>query len=86
MTTSSSITSRGVKVRLSRAGVNYTALTITERDEVSRPIDLDSTGPWRRRTIVDIAGPQDTRWQASLVLMESGLACAPYGDHDQWSQ
>ena len=47
MTTPPSITSKGVKIRLSRAGIDYAALSITEHEEVSRSIDFERTGPWR---------------------------------------
>ncbi|WP_460462895.1 hypothetical protein [Arthrobacter pigmenti] len=53
---------------------------------MSRSIDFDRTGQWRRRTVVHISGPKHARRQASTILLDGGLACAPYGDHDQWSR
>lgn len=78
------LTARAVKTRLTRAGVDYKPLTITEREEVSRIVDLDASGPWRRRCVVTISGPRDARWAASRILYDAGLGCAPFGDHDVW--
>jgi hypothetical protein len=79
--TAKALTARGVKTMLSRAGVDYSALTIT--DDPAVWTDLE-TG--RRSTSVKIEGPKEARWQAQVVLFDKGLSNAPYPDHDEWSR
>lgn len=81
---SAQLTARGVKMRLSRAKVDYSALTITERVINSRRVDLDETFPWLELNMVTISGPRDARRAADNVLFDSGLCCAPYPDRSEW--
>jgi hypothetical protein len=78
------LTARGVKMRLSRAKVDYSALTITEGVVTSRRVDFDGSGPWRALNVVTIAGPREARRAASEVLYDAGLSCAPYPDRGEW--
>lgn len=84
----SGLTARGVKARLTRAGVDYSALIITEHDEVSRMVDVDHSGPWRRRTVVKIQGPREALRTADNALFWSAgsLSCSPCGDVSTWSR
>ena len=84
MTTSPVVTARGLKIRLARTGFDYSALTFAERDETFRKVDFDSTGAWKRRTVVTVTGPKANRRRAALVLFDTGLGCAPFQDHDDW--
>lgn len=79
-----SLTVRGIKTRLTRAGVDYSALTITCQNQTSRTVDIDHTGQWKRRAIVIVSGPREARRPASNVLFDGGLSCAPYPDRDEW--
>jgi len=82
---SSTITVRGVKQRLSRAGIDHSALTITEEVVRYRQVDFNYTGPWQNKTMVTITGPKPVRRAASDVLYDAGFANAPYPDHDEWA-
>ena len=76
------LTARGVKTILSRAGVDYSALTITHDPAVWTDLE---TG--RQSTSVRIEGPQQARRAAWDVLFFSrDLACAPYPEYDMWSR
>ncbi|GAB3535833.1 hypothetical protein GCM10027403_14620 [Arthrobacter tecti] len=78
------LTARGVKARLTRAGADYRHLDITDGAEVSRLVDVDRTGPWRRQTVVTITGSREARREADDVLFWAGLSCAPYPDRSIW--
>lgn len=73
------LTARGVKNMLGRAGVDHSALTIT--DDPAIWVDLE-TG--RASNSVKIEGSDDDRWAADRALSERGLACAPYPEYDMW--
>lgn len=77
----SKLTTRGVKVMLTRAGVDHRGLTFTEQDQTARTVDFDSSGPWVQQATVTISGgtkvQRDAAWS---VLFEAGLSCAPYPD------
>jgi hypothetical protein len=75
------LTARGVKAMLTRAGVDYSALTIT--DDPAVWVDVE-TGVGT--TSVVVRGPKPQRHQVGAVLYEKGLACAPYSDYDMWSR
>jgi hypothetical protein len=74
------LTARGVKVILSRAGVDYSALTITDDNTLWTDVE---TG--RQGTSVVISGPTEARRRAARVLFDRGFATAPYPDRDEWS-
>jgi hypothetical protein len=75
------LTARGVKMMLARAGVDYSALTVTEDPAVWTDLE---TG--RQSTSVKIEGPEEARWQAALALYSHGLSNAPYPEYDMWSR
>ena len=76
------LTARGVKTMLTRAGVDYSALTITEDPAVWTDLE---TG--RQGTSVKIEGPKEQREAAWDVLFyRDGLGCAPYPEYDMWSR
>ena len=77
----SKLTARGVKLMLTRAGVDYSGLEIT--DDGTRWRDLE-TG--QVHTNVVIKGPEEARTRAFHVLFDRGLSVAPYPDHDEWSR
>lgn len=78
------LTARGVKTRLTRAGIDHTALTITDKAQTARQVDINFSGPWQRRNVVLIHGTKEQRRPAFHALFDAGLACAPYPDHDEW--
>jgi hypothetical protein len=80
------LTARGVKMRLTRAKVDFSTLTITEEVVTCRRVDVDFSGPWRERNTVIVAGPKDERRDAWWALFNSGLSCAPYPDRDEWTR
>lgn len=80
------LTARGVKMMLTRSGVDTTGLTITEQQQTVRTVDLHYTGPWRRQNSVTVAGSKDARRPARDALADRGLWCAGYPDHDEWSR
>lgn len=84
----SALTARGVKQMLTRAGVDYAALTITDRTVTARRVDIDYTGPWQTTNQVIIEGPNDARRAAFDVLFwgRRALSVAPYPDRDEWSE
>lgn len=77
----SKLTTRGVKVMLTRAGVDHQGLTFTEQDETTRTVDFESPGPWVQQSTVTISGgskaQRDAAWS---VLFGAGLSCVPYSD------
>lgn len=76
------LTARGVKAMLTRAGVDCSALTITEDPAVWTDLE---TG--RQSTSVKIEGPKEQREAAWDVLFYGrGLGCAPYPEYDMWSR
>ena len=77
----STLTARGVKMMLARAGVDYSALEIRDDPTVWRDLE---TG--RASTNVIIEGPAEPRRQAFHALLDRGLSVAPYPDHDEWSR
>jgi hypothetical protein len=75
------LTARDVTAMLDLAGVDYSGLDITEDDAVWT--GLDGGNP---RTSVIIRGPKEARDQVWPALEGGGLACAPYGDRDEWTR
>jgi hypothetical protein len=75
------VTARGIKAMLTRAGVNYSALTITDDSAVWTNLE---TG--RSTTSVKIEGPKDIRSKVWDALEDRGLVCAPYPEYDMWSR
>jgi hypothetical protein len=75
------LTARGVKMMLTRAGVDYSALTITDDPAVWTNVE---TGVGH--TSVVIAGPKEARSRAAGVLYGKGLGNAPYPEYDMWSR
>lgn len=65
------LTVRGVRSRLTRAGVDHAPLKITQ---------------WGDYVRVDSDGCDDDirRRAASDVLFDAGLSCAPYPEYDLW--
>jgi hypothetical protein len=78
---SKTLTARGVRTILGRAGVDYSALTITDDPAVWTNIETGKSG-----TSVRIDGPKEARLKAFHVLFEKRLANAPYPDCDYWSR
>ncbi len=75
------LTSERVRTMLADAGVDHSRLTITDDPDVWTDIE---TG--RSSTSVRIRGPRHDRLAAAGVLFAHRLACAPYLDHDEWSE
>lgn len=71
------LTARGVRTMLTRAGVDHSQITITERR-------VEVLWAGTTRTQVTITGPRDARRAAGLALYERGLTCAPYPDRSEW--
>lgn len=75
------LTTRGVKVMLTRAGVDHQGLRFAEEEQTARAVDFDASGPWVQEPTVTISGgtkaQRDAAWSA---LQEAGLSCAPYPD------
>ena len=84
MMAGTALTARGVKSRLARAHVDCSSLTFTESERTFCEVDVDHIGPMQRRIVVAVTGPKDTRREDALILFDSGLGCAPFGDHDDW--
>ena len=75
------LTARGVKTLLTKAAVDYSALTITDDPDVWVNIQ---TGIGN--TSVKIEGPREARKKAWWVLFNRGLSNAPYPEYDMWSR
>ena len=76
------LTARGVKAMLTRAGVDYSALTITHDPTVWTDLETGA-----QSTSVKIEGPKTQRETAWDVLFyRPGLGCAPYPEYDLWSR
>lgn len=76
------LTVRGVKTILTRAGVDYSALTIIHDPAIWTDVE---TG--RSSTSIRIEGPKEAReaaWDA--LFYGHGLGCAPYTEYDMWSR
>jgi hypothetical protein len=84
MSPAKELTARGVKVRLTRAGVDRSKLEITDVMQRFRHVDLHMTGAWKRRNTVVITGTRDERRKADDVLSSAGFWCAPYPDRSEW--
>lgn len=79
-----SLSARSVKQMLTRAGVDWRGLTITEEQTTAR--DAWNGGPWETYTQVRIEGPkllQNTAW---WVLFGKGLAHTGYPEYSLWSK
>lgn len=79
-----SLTARGVRLRLTRAGVDYSALSIVE--QTTRARDAWNGGPWETFTEVKISGPKVALDAAYWALFATGLSVAGYPDHSIWSR
>jgi hypothetical protein len=75
------LTARGVKRMLTRAGVDHSALTITDDSAVWANLETGATS-----TSVVIRGDDEARRQAFGVLFSAHYACAPYPEYDMWSR
>jgi hypothetical protein len=75
------LTARGVKTILSREGVDYSALTITDDPTVWTDIETGASS-----TSVKIEGPREARSAAGAVLYGRGFGNAPYTGYDMWSR
>lgn len=79
----SSLSARGVKQMLSRAGIDYRDLTITEHQVTAR--DAWNGGPWQTYTEVKIEGPKESHDRAYWALFtKPGLMSAPCGGASSW--
>ena len=81
MSTPRPLTARGVKVILTRAGIDHSVLEITNDYTVWVSIE---TG--QRSTSVIISGLTSERRAAAAVLYDKGLSNAPYPEYDSWSR
>jgi hypothetical protein len=75
------LTARGLKAILTRAGVDHAALEIRDDPAIWTNVETGERG-----TSVVVSGPEEPRRQASRVLYDRGLACAPYSGRDEWSR
>lgn len=76
------LTARGIRMMLTRAGIDHSALTITDDPAVWTDLETGT-----RSTSVKIEGPKATRWRVAFeVLYEKGFANAPYPQYDLWSR
>jgi hypothetical protein len=75
------LTARGVKMILTRAGVNHSELKIFADPTIWRDIE---TG--RTHTYIVISGPARARKLAASVLYGRGLQNAPYPEYDSWAR
>jgi len=76
-----SLTASEVDAILVLAGVDSSALTISDDPAVWTNIETGENG-----TSVRIDGPEETRRAATAALWEARLSHAPYPDHDFWSR
>jgi hypothetical protein len=76
------LTAGEVKAMLDQAGIDHSALTITDDPEVWVDIETVAGGS---HTSVKIAGPQEQRQKAFGVLFAGGLGCMPNDEYDLWS-
>ena len=83
-----SLTARGVKQTLSRAGIDWRSLTITEEQTTARcwSDGCDGFGPWDTYTEVRLAGPKEDHSRAYWALMSAGHSVAGYPDYSLWSK
>lgn len=75
------LTARGLKAILTCAGVDHSALQVRDHPPVWTNVETRE-----RSTSVIVSGPTGPRQQAFHALFDSGLACAPYPDRDEWSR
>jgi hypothetical protein len=81
-----SLTIRGVKRRLTAAGVDWSPLNFSEQRVTSRTW-RDATGSWGQPetyTEVRIEGPKDARDKAYWALFTKGLSVAGYPEYSLW--
>ncbi len=86
MSAPKTLTARGLKQMLTRAGVDHAQLEFAEQQVTARRLDVDYTGPWEKVTQVVVTGPKECRTAAFHVLFDKGLSIAPYPDRDIWSR
>jgi hypothetical protein len=85
MTAPTTITARGIRQRLTRAGIDpERLLLITDHPTRGRVLDFDYASPWQEYNEVRISGPREVRHQASSYLLDVGLSLAPYSDRDSY--
>jgi hypothetical protein len=75
------LTARGLKGMLTRGGVDHSDLQVGDDPAVWEDVETGERG-----TSVVVSGPKEARRQASHVLYDHGLSCAPYPDRDMWSR
>jgi hypothetical protein len=82
-----SLTILGVKRLLTRAGIDYSQLTITQsRVTASYLGDGLRFGPWETYTEVRLDGPRELRREAENALFYAGYSSAPFPDYSLWSK
>jgi hypothetical protein len=81
MTSHRPLTARGLKAILTRAGVDHSALTITDDPTVWTDVESGE-----RTAQVKVAGPKDVRRAVFQELFPRGYAQAPYLEADYWSR
>lgn len=81
MDTKQPLTADEVTTILAEAGVNLSALTISDDPTVWTDIETGASG-----TSVRIEGPKEARRAATDVLFGLYLSQAPYPDEDFWSR
>lgn len=81
-----SLTARGVKQMLTRRGIDWRNLSITEQTTTARRIDIGYIGPWETFTEVKIAGPRSIRNPACFALFCAGLSEAGYPEYSLFSR
>jgi hypothetical protein len=81
MVSSPPLTARGVKAMLTRAGIGYSALAITDDPAVWTNVETGA-----RSTSVKIEGPDAARREVFWALFEKGFSTAPYSGYDMWSR
>jgi hypothetical protein len=75
------LTARALKGILTRAGVDHSGLEIRDDPAVWTNVENGERG-----TSVVVSGPTEPRRQASRILSDRRLACAPYSGRDEWSR
>lgn len=79
-----SLSAIAVKRMLTRQGVDWRGLTITEERTTER--DAWNGGPQETYTQVRIAGPQEAYDRAYWALFYAGLRVASYPEYSLWSK
>ncbi len=81
-----SLTALSVERLLSRSGIEWHHLSITEEQTTSRIVDVHYSGPWETYTQVRIEGPRSKRGDACSALFAAGMAEIGYPEYSLFSR